>query len=300
MPGASVKGFFKIEGSLPDGRRRILADWQPNLITNGGLERWGTGTPIVYCAVGNGTSTPQVTDSTLGANFVAQHNSVPSGGPGIRGSAPYYGYVTYVYRFTPPGTNKNISEIGVGWGTSGTNLWSRSLIKDINGTPVTITWLAAETLDVTYQARVYPFLNDVSYSTTLAGVTHTGVIRAALVTTSNDWQFYNAVMQFNKRADNTGGGLRGHNGSLGAITAGPGGTWFDFTTTTVPAYSALSYKRTATVTAGPTVGNLSGGISCLYGMTVGAWQMSVSPAIAKIADWTLTLNVETCTWGRAE
>src|SRR5690606_31940294 len=49
-------GRFKLEAERPDGQRRLLADWFPNLITNAGLNRIGTSSGwLTACAVGTGS-----------------------------------------------------------------------------------------------------------------------------------------------------------------------------------------------------------------------------------------------------
>ena len=45
-----VEGWYKFEAVRPDGTKRLLADWFPNLITDAGLERMaGNGDWMRYC-----------------------------------------------------------------------------------------------------------------------------------------------------------------------------------------------------------------------------------------------------------
>lgn len=301
-PSAGTSGHFSIIGTLPDGRSRVIADWQPNLITDAGLERWGTGAPVANCSVGSGNTPPTVNDTGLVA-FIAQQSSVSSKTQGAQASAPYYGWARWTFRFNPPGANHNLSEVGFGWGANGSNLWSRALIKNNDGVPVTVTWLGSETLDVVYEARKYPWLGDVPYETTISGQTYSGVIRCSRVTDggyayTGSWSFecdfaqslgYNPNLSF----------VKVYNGTIGAITSFPSGSSNSNTLTTFDPYAAHSRKRTGKAVFSASTANLSGGVTAiLHENSVGTYQMSVSPAIPKVADFTLTLNLETPTWGR--
>ena len=305
-PGSNrVSGSFRIIGRLDGGREREIAPWQPNLITNGGLERWGTGSPVGYCSVGTSNQAPSNGDSGL-IGYLRTHTSIAASSVGAQASAPYYGWARWTFRFAPPGSDLNLSEVGVGWASGGGSLWSRALIKDAAGAPITVTWLSAETLDVMYEARVYPFLSDVPYSTVLSGKTYTGTIRASCIASGDYQSFCNQPIRV--------GGLPTSGFWMGTYDA----NWFNLANRSLAtltenanlasaaapactqnAYIANALKRTASYTWSPAIGNVSGGITWLgYTTLVGAVQMSISPAIAKVVDWSLTLNVETPTWGR--
>ena len=308
-PSAGTSGHFSITGTLPDGRSRVIADWQPNLITDAGLERWGTGAPIINCSVGSGNTPPTVNDSGL-VSFIAQQSSIPSTTYGARASAPYYGWMRRTFRFNPPGANHNLSEVGFGWETNGSNLWSRALIKNSEGVPVTVTWLGSETLDVVYEVRKYPWLEDVPYETTISGRTYSGVMRCCNVTSGSSaynggWAFERDYAQslgrYNSDTSANYYFVTAYNENIGAITSSPGGTSASNTNplTTFDPYAAHSLKRTGKVVFPADTANLSGGITAIrHQNSVGTYQMSVSPAIPKVADFTLTLNLETPTWGR--
>ena len=55
------------------------------------------------------------------------------------------------------------------------------------------------------------------------------------------------------------------------------------------------------MTAGPTVLNVSGGSfkTLEFPNGVGQYGIEFTPNIAKVVDWTLTLNLETPSWSRA-
>ncbi len=299
-PRTTVGGYFSIVGRLDDGRERVLAAQQPNLITNAGLDQWGVGNPMRYCSVGSGSTAPTVADTSL-ETFAAQHTLLVSTDYGAQPSEPYYGSITFVFRFNPPGADQVLTEVGVGWDVSGASLWSRALIKNSEGTPISVVWGAQETLDVTYQVRKYPWLVDVAYTTTIGSVTHTGVLRCAEVNEVASWPVAaKAQALFVRPVGTTSIYPRVYNGAIGEITAIPSGVMKYGTLLTTDAYVVGSHKRTGVYTVGPTDGNLAGGISALHHInSVGTYQMSISPPIAKVVDWTLTLNMKTPTWGRA-
>jgi hypothetical protein len=290
-PKSGVAGYFRIEGFRPDGRRRVLSDWKKNLITDGGLHRWAAGAPIAYCSVGSGTTPPANSDIAL-ETFVAQHDSIPSGVYGAQSTAPYYGWTRWVFRFNPPGTEHTISEFGTGWGTNGTDLWSHAAVSPA------VTWLDDETLEITYEMRVYPPTEDRVYETLLAGAVREGVIRAMDVDNGEHWRFYNNEFRFDKAGDGTDATTWVTNGMVMPITQAPLGTeWAACTIISQDAYNN-NYKRKGTVRLESEEGNLTDGISVIYHVGYGQWQMSVDPAIEKISGTTLTLNVETMIWGR--
>ena len=67
-----VQGFYLIEAVNKDtGEKRIAADWFPNLITDAGLNRMGSGQFLTTCMVGSGQTTPQFTDTSLVAQVAS-------------------------------------------------------------------------------------------------------------------------------------------------------------------------------------------------------------------------------------
>jgi len=158
MPSVGVEGRFKMEAIRPDGRRRLLCDWQKNLITNTGMDNIGnTNNWIKYCFVGTNNTTPTVSDTSLGTQ-VASTLTVQSNTVGVNGTSPYYGYYQRVFRFAQGDAAGNLTEVGVG--PSGSTLTTHSLILDGSQNPTTITVLSDEILDVTYEFRMYAPASD--------------------------------------------------------------------------------------------------------------------------------------------
>ena len=284
-------GWFKIEATRPDGTRRVLADWFPNLILNGGLDRMGANADYLnWCQVGSGSTAPVATQTAL-VNQVAGTNTRQNNVNGAQASAPYYGWYRRTYRFAQGVAAGNLSEVGVGWATTG-SLFSRALILDGGGNPTTITVLSDEVLDVTYELRRYPGTVDLTGTVVLDGVTHNWVSRAADVTDQGSWAGASAMPLDSALA---------YNGDIGAVTTSkPSGT-FDTLSVTPLAYSSGSYARASTVSAGLNQANFSGGIRSIvnfgYYGGVGRYQIQFNPAIPKDNTKVLSLTIQH-TWAR--
>ena len=283
-------GWFKIEATRPDGTRRVLADWFPNLILNGGLDRMGANNDYLsWCQVGSGSTAPVAAQTAL-VNRIAGTNTVQANVSGAQASAPYYGWQRRTYRFAQGVAAGNLSEVGVGWGSTG-SLFSRALILDGGGNPTTITVLSDEVLDVTYELRRYPGTVDLTGTVVLDGVTHTWVSRTAGVTTAGHWAGIGAMAL---------DGAQSFNGDIGPVTAQwPSGASGALSATPL-AYSSGSHTRASTVSAGLNNSNLSGGIrSILISSSTGAgsYQIQFDPAIPKDNTKVMSLTIQH-TWAR--
>lgn len=282
-------GWFKIEAVRPDGTRRVLADWFPNLILNGGLDRMGANSDyLLWCQVGSGSTAPVAAQTAL-VNRIAGTNTVKASTTGAQASEPYYVWRRQTYRFAQGVAAGNLSEVGVGWATTG-SLFSRALILDGGGSPTTITVLSDEVLDVTYELRRYPGTVDLTGTVVLDGVTHNWVSRAAAVTDSWYWAATD-TMALDRAAS--------FNGDIGAVTAeDPSGTSGSLSATPL-AYSSGSYTRATTVSAGLNDSNLSGGIRSIRvsGGLTGRYQIQFDPAIPKNNTKVLSLTIQH-SWSR--
>ena len=149
----------------------------PNLITDLGLDRIGIGGSIsTGCYVGTSSTPPDVTDTQLGA-LLASTTTILSETPLAPTSPNWQPGRSFTYRFGRGVAAGNLTEIGVGWGS--TTLFSRALIVDGGGTPTTFVVLSDEVLDVSYTVRcVFP-LTDSTYDVTIAGIDHTVTARLA-------------------------------------------------------------------------------------------------------------------------
>ncbi|QEG09653.1 tail fiber [Xanthomonas phage Pagan] len=178
-----IAGVFTISKGKSLDALEVVADWQSNLITDGGMDALGdsgSGYPrsmydlIAYLAVGSGSATPAFTDTALGAQ-VAQVGRTTSDNGGTT-TAPYYAYSRCQYQF-PAGTATGVlSELGAKAYNSNTDAYilsTRALIKDSAGNPTTITVLSDEILVVTYELRMYVDTTPVVTTETIKGVSTT-------------------------------------------------------------------------------------------------------------------------------
>ena len=322
-----VKGFFSLyKGRIDKSGREVgyrkVAGTSPNLITVGGLDMIGSLTkaqftaanPINYfngCHVGTSNAANTI-DGTTGAatntsliSFLAGTVTVESDTTSAEASPPYYGSRVIRYRFVAGVATGNVSEVGIAYGTrqavsnatSAGNvlapLFSRALIVDEFGTPVTITVTAEEFLEVVYEYRVYPPLADVVGTTTIASISTDYTLRAARVTSNQHW------------ASKLGYDFRGEpvttnpheirDGVIGAIDGSPLGAEIGDASVNdevVLAYSLGSYYRDLRVVFGLNDGNADFR-SCLIWTTLGAYQIEFDPMIGKrnTNEFRITLRV---------
>jgi hypothetical protein len=290
-------GFFKMEAVRPDGRRRLLADWFPNLITDRGLNQIAYGGYMNACHVGTSNTAPNVLDTIL-AGYVGGTTTIQAGSYGAQATPPYYGWKRLTYRFNVGVATGNLAEVGIATRAANggsTVLFSRALILDGGGAPTSITVLADEVLDVTYELRNYPPLTDVLQTVTITGSgTHDLVTRAAFVT-GTGWSYsLGSAASFNTS------GVDGFvfNGSIGAITSGPGGSHYNVSQYNVGSYVDNSLERSGGFGFGLNQGNLAGGITASrFQTTLGYYQTSYAPFINKDATKTISFVFKT-NWAR--
>jgi len=288
----TVEGYFRMVAvDAVTGKERLLADWFPNIITDIGLNAMATNDFLAAFYVGTGSTPPANSDAQMGNGIAYSLNTqVNSFGAVQTGTVYFWRRITK--RFAQGAASGNLTEVGTGWGATvsgnGT-LFSRTLIKDGNGNPVTIVVLPREFLDVTYEFRVYPPATDATFSVTISGVTHNCVIKPAYFAQWAVGQIYFLNSGYHYV----------YTGTLGTISGGPSGTGATYGVPTNVTYSNNSLVRDGTANFGLTDGNLSGGIrsitfECGGG---GKWQCQFDPPIDKTSSKLLTLNLRV-SWAR--
>jgi hypothetical protein len=286
---AGLKGRFKFtvrKGSTLEVLRET--PWMDNLILDAGLNRLGTGTAAGWCQVGTSNVAPNEAQTGLVAR-VASTNVILSIDV-VQGTAPdYRGYVEYVYRFGVGVAAGNLSEVGTGWG-SVNDLWTRALIVDDLGDPTTITILADEVLDVTYQLGIYLELDDVEFDISIGGVLRSCVLRPAFITT-----WINTSSQ-NPLSGAAGGNTAAvSNDMIAVITSGPVSGAAETTKTPI-AYSNNSLEYKVQFDWNLSAGNFTINSSRFSG-PLGGYQVSFVPHIDKDNTKVLSLTFK-WTWGR--
>lgn len=300
LPGTRLAGFYKFEATNRfTGKKRLLKDWFPNLITNNGLNGIGATSNVMnLCKVGSGNTAPTFADSQM-QSFIASSNSVQTDEQLAQSTPPYYGYSRRVYRFNAGVAAGNIAEVGVGTTSGNTGvLFSRALINDGGSptTPTTITVLSDEFLDVTYELRNYPVTtSDYAGSIVISGETYNYTARVANITSS----------QWAPGTNGMGGPSTAsvYDGVLGAITSTPNGNNSNGSEL-ASSYSTDTFYRESTFTWGLTQGNLAGspsGIRCLAfrhnGNSFGWSQFQFDHSIPKTSSRILAI-VARHTWAR--
>lgn len=290
---------FKVDDKgqeIPGSRREPVPPFK-NLILDRGLDRMGNNVDwLTWCQVGAGSTVPALGDTAL-ASRIAGSNVVQASNIAAQSSAPFYVARTKTFRFTTGSAAGNLSEVGIGWATSG-SLFSRALILDALGAPTTITVLSDEQLDVTYQFRQYMPAVDGGGSITLRGVNHLFVSRAArvTVTSGSGW----LIESGGSSAGATSLSItQAYTGSIGAVTAdAPSGTAMPATSVIAQAYSASSLQRDISVFFGNNNGNDPLGIGAIQvRLGIGIYQFGFTPNIMKTSDDTLSLTLRH-SWSR--
>lgn len=308
MPRArlAMRGEFKLEAVHKfSGKRRLLADWFPNLITDQGLNYWGNSNlHWATCCVGTGNTAPAQSDTQL-ATEIATTTNVQSSTGSAEPSAPYHGSRVKTYRFAQGDAEGNVAEIGVGpSGGSPIAVYSRALILDSGGSPTTVTVQADEFLDATYRHELYPVIPDASYTIDISGSSYDVVRRPASVDSAGRWQQESNPSQI--IFEDLGFGFRGlytypASSTLGAITDDPSGSGSNTDGgVSYDSYVADSFERTVSSTWGLNENNETGGIGVIRAdlhEDFGSYQLSFDPAIPKDNTQILTLEW-TLAWGR--
>ena len=183
-------GEFKIIHRDKDGNIKQELDWQKNLLLENGVKFfWGhsaiptangntfnanTNVALDYLFIGDGNSDPDVNQIKLD-NALFYHNLRGAGQldnielekPSVGNHEGYYKVsMNRLFNFSNFTEPKNITEIGLGcWANEGSSwnnpatrnycLCTRALIKDTSNTPVAITVLAGEILQVWYKISCY-------------------------------------------------------------------------------------------------------------------------------------------------
>ena len=290
-----LKGIFNLKfTNVKTGQIRELEF--TNLILNSGLDRIAIGGFIAGCVLGSASSTPVVTDTSI-TGILGSSTTLQTYGVGTANTStpPYWCSYYWTYRFIEGVATGNISQVAMAFGTvsAGTTLFSLALVKDSGGTPITITKLADEVLDVTYTLQLFCPSADVTGTISISGVNYDYVARPA---DAAYWAAYNPI--------NTSAGVLAYPASstLGTQLTQPSGSYIQNYTNTYSAYTAGTFYKDLAIYWDLNNGNVSGGIRCIYIDAGSRWQIqysktSDSSAIPKDATKRLTLNVR-LSWGR--
>lgn len=295
-PQLGVQGRYRMVAFKIDGSERMVADWFENLILDNGLNNIQSSVGMLSsCFVGSGTTAPAAGQTQL-ANLVATNSTVgPNSGLTGNNLAGGFGWERRVYRFNQGVAAGNLSEVGVGF--SSTNLFSRARILDGLGNPTTITVLADEFLDVTYELRVYWPTADVTGNVSINGVSTAFVMRTA---NAGSWGT-NWLLGFFGSSNNLTAQCFSAGAPLGTIEGTTGGTFIgsNGSSSRVGSYVTGSFSRTFRLTFG--LNDVTQSIGAMritgQGSSTLSFQCSFNPAIPKTNQNTFNADF-TLTWAR--
>lgn len=157
----------------------------PNMILNGGMDRFATGATspetAEHCQIGTSSTAVVATQSALSSWLASSNTLAATTTNGYVAGPPDYNQRVKTFRFAAGVGTGNLAEVGVGWGASGSTLFSRALFLDGVGSPIVIPKTSIDILDVSYVLRIYPMATDVIGSITISGTAYDYTIRAANV-----------------------------------------------------------------------------------------------------------------------
>lgn len=234
-----------------------------NLVLDNGIDYYMTAPSsfIGGCILGSSSVPPVATDTTI-TNILGTSTTFQASGAGGSNTTvlPYYTSYYWTYRFIEGVATGNIAQVAIPYGSASaanntyTGLFSKALVKDGNGTPITITKLADEVLDVTYTLRMYAPELDVTGTTTISGVNYDYIVRAA---NAGSWSLGSGAVSSVHTA-------RAYTGTIGTQLGTPSGSYGEAATKTFATYVVGTHTRTATTFWDLNNGNLSGGIRSVY------------------------------------
>lgn len=291
MINTSISGRFRLD-VIKCGVITKSTGWFNNLITNSGMDRVATAADYLnYCNVGSGSRAPEYNDTSLASriSYIAASSTLASssisGGYLILGKS---------YSFLNGLAAGNVSEIGIGWNTTG-SLFSRALVKDGLGNPTTITVLSDEDLVITYELKIrqptIDFIGDIS------GINFT--IRSAKIndSSSSGWGDNTAVGRLRFAvATNSNLSNVAFSGGISSASGYPSGQIGTSSTGTGDTYVPGSYKTNTNITFSTTSFN---GImrSMLFYPGPCAFQVEFDPLIQKTNLQTLRIGIS-FSWSR--
>ena len=288
------------KGKTVDAMEEV-ADFQ-NLILDVGLREMGfTENYLGYCSIGTSSVTPNASQTKLIGLLRSTGTNATGEQSGANSDDPLNPYVwrRVTKRFAPSGSNANISEVSFGYTADGSTAFNRALIKDSGGNPSTITLLGDEYLDVVYELRIYPPMQDITGTFTPTGVDTAP--RSYIVRPRGDGGSltYNAfdgwtVATMMVPVGNNRNSVR--SGDIGAIFSEPSGTVAVLNAATVMDAVGPSGVYTLTVPLGS--GNFPTGIrSVVAAITSCKYQFQFDPPFMKTADDVFTFSFRH-SWGR--
>lgn len=292
-------GAYQVRVLRPDGSVRLETDFFDNLITNSGLD-WLGGIYSPAAFVTTGTTPPVAGDTGVSGTILGYVSSYATSSDFVQVTTlPNYGQKTYYYTFAVGGVIGAISELAIGTGSlSGvTRLFSRALIVNSGGTPITITLTATDQLQIVYIFRQYAPDGDTTFDMDVNGVTRTFTVRPAFLSSASG--FWTPSLLGRVGLSGYTSQLDARTGAIGLRSASPAGSSYSASSAGSNTYVAGTYRRSFYMVWLPAVGTFTAASFFIAGASgcAGTWQLGVSPSIVKTNLQTLRIEGE-YSWGR--
>ena len=284
-----------------DGALHKDCGWSENLILDSGLNYLFSTTANLMgrAEVGTGTTVAAVTQTQLIASLGV---GPPTGGGAAAitavnaGTPTFASKLTYSFTFTQGAIIGNITEVGVGPAGAGA-LFSRALIVDGGGTPISVAVASIDQVIVLYELTIVPIITDTTGTIVFNGVSTTYVARAYDLNNfgTNISSLVNGIAGPRTRVlEVYSGVVAASSATLSALTGAgmsPLAAAPYNTAATYVAYGVGSFSTTVQLVWNSTVANQNIGSVNINDSTLGnKYQISFSPAIAKTNTQALTIN----------
>lgn len=169
-----IKGQYKLV-VLRESSIHFETDWFDNLILNNGLNYLGgdvNSNPIPIARVGTG-NTPVAVNQTELISQIAFATVSESEINNLGVSQGYATLFTYQYSFTSGGIVDTVREVGVGWDSTGSTLFSRVVLSS----PIVLT--SIDKLIVYYRLKLEPKITDNTGTISVSGTNYNYTSRLA-------------------------------------------------------------------------------------------------------------------------
>lgn len=272
--------------------------WFNNLVLDSGLDRLSVGSALGLVAVGTGNSTPVVTqtglDNVLTTTSTAQGSDVPLSNTTVE---PYYFGARRTFRFGEGAAAGNLTEVGVGW--TSTNMFNRTLIKDSQGNPTTLTILSDEFLDVIVEIRHYPqrsFTGGFNLLNKLGDVISTHTVNGVCMISNGSWYLGKVEVGSSGNFIDIYSGLA----NLSSVTSSPSGTIATINTQTTTYPTTRSLRSEYTLGLNQANFNITSFLipyRALCNLNTSIYKFEINPPIPKNNTQIMTITF-TLTWDR--
>lgn len=253
--------------------REVDTGWMKNMVLDSGLDMLGAPAglnPMGFGSVGTGATAVNASQTSLVTHLASKAGWVIVSQSNV-GSPTYAGTGVVSCTFAQGAVVGNITELGLGRVTGGSQLFSRCLILDGSGVPTALTVGTIDQLTLYYKITITPVITDITGSLTVSGTSYTFTARLANATSFcatliTAWLNGGACGNMgNMNLSNQNCNAYPSTTTIGAITSTPSGTAVQMggtgsSASLVTAYVAGNFYNDVKLIVAPANGNATGGI----------------------------------------